>query len=62
LLKLFIKRKENIDLIVLDVKTSIINSFKLCKNVKHNPSYHKIPIIFITSSTYVKDEIYVLSC
>lgn len=39
------------DLILLDIMSSEINSYDICRRIVNNPESHDIPIIFLTSTT-----------
>lgn len=44
-----ILEKTTPDLLVLDVEMSEINGIELCKVVRHDSRYHKLPVVFLTS-------------
>ncbi len=51
-----IARKNNPDLIILDVMIPKINGFKVCRLLKYDDSYKQIPIIMITVRTETEDK------
>jgi len=44
------------DVILLDVMMSWIDGFELCRAIKQNPSFHDIPVIFISARKSNDDE------
>src|SRR5690348_11257574 len=44
------------DVILLDVMMSWIDGFELCRAIKKNPTFHDIPVIFISARKSVEDE------
>ena len=44
------------DLILLDVMMSWIDGFELCRAIKKNPTFHDIPVIFISARKSAEDE------
>jgi len=44
------------DVILLDVMMSWIDGFELCRAIKQNPSFHDIPVIFISARKSDDDE------
>jgi CheY-like chemotaxis protein len=44
------------DVILLDVMMSWIDGFELCRAIKQNPSFHDIPVIFISARKSDEDE------
>jgi len=44
------------DLILLDIMMSWIDGFELCRAIKQNPSFHDIPVIFISARKSDDDE------
>ncbi len=51
-----IARKNNPDLIILDVMIPKINGFKVCRLLKYDDSYKQIPIIMIPVRTETEDK------
>ena len=51
------KIKENPDLIVLDVMMPKMNGYDVCKEIRMDRTYSKIPIIFLTAKTSEFDEL-----
>ncbi len=47
--------KEKIDLIVLDVMLPVINGFNICRLLKSQEKYKKIPIVLLTSRDEEED-------
>ena len=43
-------------MILLDVMMSWIDGFELCRAIKQNPSFHDIPVIFISARKSNDDE------
>src|SRR5512146_150916 len=43
------------DVILLDVMMSWIDGFELCRAIKQNPSFHDIPIVFMSGKTAPAD-------
>jgi DNA-binding response OmpR family regulator len=43
--------KQKFDLILLDIMMSGIDGFEVCSQIRKNPAYNEIPIIFITAKT-----------
>ena len=50
------------DLIVLDVMMSWIDGFELCKAIKRNSDYQKIPVLFISAKSSQEDITHGLQC
>lgn len=50
------------DLIVLDVMMSWIDGFELCKAIKRNADYQRIPVMFISAKNTPEDIEHGLSC
>ena len=48
-------RKENPDLIILDVILPKMNGYKICRLLKFDESYKQIPIIMLTARTQKTD-------
>lgn len=44
------------DVILLDVMMSWIDGFELCRAIKKNPTFHDIPVIFISARKSLEDE------
>lgn len=44
------------DVILLDIMMSWIDGFELCRAIKQNPSFHDIPVIFISARKSDEDE------
>ena len=44
------------DVILLDVMMSWIDGFELCRAIKKNPTFHDIPVIFISARKSADDE------
>jgi DNA-binding response OmpR family regulator len=44
------------DVILLDVMMSWIDGFELCRAIKKNPTFHDIPVIFISARKSAEDE------
>lgn len=42
-------RKEEPDLVILDIIMPKMNGFQLCRTLRSDPAHHKMPIIVITS-------------
>jgi len=49
-------RRENPDLIVLDIMLPKIDGYKVCGMLKHDENYAKIPIILLTARAGEKDK------
>ncbi len=47
--------KEKVDLIVLDVMLPVINGFNICRLLKSQEKYKKIPIVLLTSRSEDED-------
>ncbi len=47
--------KEKVDLIVLDVMLPVINGFNICRLLKSQEKYKKIPIVLLTSRAEDED-------
>jgi len=45
------------DLILLDIMMPDINGFELCKQLKGNPAYSEIPVIFISALTQADEKV-----
>jgi DNA-binding response OmpR family regulator len=43
------------DVILLDVNMSWIDGFELCKAVRQNPEFGKIPVVFVSARTSAAD-------
>jgi len=50
-------RKENPDLIVLDVMLPKLDGYKVCRLLKFDERYKHIPILILTAKTQEKDKI-----
>ena len=50
------------DVILLDVMMSWIDGFELCRAIKKNPTFHDIPVIFISARKSMEDERAGLEC
>jgi DNA-binding response OmpR family regulator len=50
------------DLIVLDVMMSWIDGFELCRAIKRNADYSKIPVMFISAKNTTADIQHGLEC
>jgi DNA-binding response OmpR family regulator len=44
------------DVILLDIMMSWIDGFELCRAIKKNPTFHDIPVIFISARKSAEDE------
>lgn len=53
----FVARKFNPDLILLDIMMPELNGLQLCKMVRSDPKMNNIPIIFLTARGEVEDRI-----
>jgi two-component system, OmpR family, response regulator len=51
-----ILKKENFDLILLDVKLPDGDGFNFCANLKQNPTLKLVPVIFITGQYDISDK------
>ena len=49
-------RKENPDLILLDVMLPKLNGYKVCRLLKFDERYRHIPILMLTAKTQEKDK------
>ena len=49
--------EDNPDLILLDVVMTHKNGFEVCQSLKNEPATRDIPVLFITSSATMKDQI-----
>ncbi len=49
-------KSEKIDLIILDVIMPKKNGFQVCRDIKSNDQYKKIPIIMVTSKDQESDK------
>ena len=49
-------RSEKIDLIILDVIMPKKNGFQVCRDIKSNDLYKKIPVIMVTSKDQESDK------
>lgn len=47
----------DIDLILLDVMMPVMDGYELCKSIKSNPHYEKVPVIFLTALEKMDDVI-----
>lgn len=47
--------KQKVDLIVLDVMIPVINGFNICRLLKSQEKYKKIPIVLLTSRSQEED-------
>lgn len=52
---LAIVKKENIDLILLDVMMPFLDGFEVCRILKNDPKHKDIPIIFLTAKNEQED-------
>jgi two-component system, cell cycle response regulator len=50
-------RKENPDLVLLDIDMPDISGFEVCRTMKAHPDLMGIPVIFLTGSSEVKDKV-----
>jgi len=48
-------KEEHIDLILLDIMMPTLDGLDVCKIIKNNPKYNKIPIIFLTAKNDTND-------
>ena len=53
-------RAENPDLIILDVMLPKLNGYEVCRQLKQDTRYKKIPIIMLTALAQESDEEFVL--
>lgn len=51
------KLKENPDLVVLDVMMPKMNGYEVCKKIRVDKNFSKVPIIFLTAKTSEFDEL-----
>ena len=51
------KMKENPDLVVLDVMMPKMNGYDVCKKIRMDKNFSKVPIIFLTAKTSEFDEL-----
>jgi two-component system alkaline phosphatase synthesis response regulator PhoP len=49
-------REENPDLIVLDLMLPKMDGYKVCRMLKFDAKYKKIPVVMLTARTQEKDE------
>ena len=49
-------RKENPDLILLDIMLPKLDGYKVCRLLKFDERYKHIPILMLTAKTQVKDK------
>ncbi len=52
-----IVKKNQPDLILLDIEMPHVNGLEVCRRLKNTPEYAHIPIIFITANTHVETEL-----
>ena len=50
-------RKENPDLIVLDIMLPKLDGYKVCRLLKFDEQYKNIPILMLTAKTQQKDKL-----
>jgi len=50
-----LKTNPDIDLILLDVMMPVMDGYELCKIIKSNPHYEKVPVIFLTALEKMSD-------
>ena len=50
------------DIIVLDVMMSWIDGFELCRAMKRNPDYARIPVLFVSAKSSPQDIQHGLEC
>lgn len=48
--------KNKPDIILLDIMMSGMDGYEVCRQLKKNPTTAKIPVIFVTAKTEIKDE------
>lgn len=52
-----LKTNPDIDLILLDIMMPVMDGYELCKIIKSNPHYEKVPVIFLTALEKMSDVI-----
>jgi len=52
-----IAKKQNLDMILLDIMMPGMDGYEVCRQLKANESTKEIPIIFITAKTEINDEV-----
>ena len=58
----YLHKYSNIDLILMDVMMPKMDGFTACVQIKSNPEWSQIPVIFITALNDVDDETHGLEC
>ncbi len=52
-----LQKNPEIDLILLDVMMPVMDGYELCKIIKSNPHYEKVPVVFLTALEKMSDVI-----
>ena len=51
------KMAENPELVILDIMMPKLDGYEVCKRIRENPAYEKIPVIFLTAKSGEVNEI-----
>jgi DNA-binding response OmpR family regulator len=49
-------KQDRPDLVILDVMMPILNGYQVCRTLKDDPEFKKIPVILLTAKTTESDE------